>query len=156
MHVTRIDSRGSGIHYTKGFIDNGDDSGYWFDYLLCTIPWKQRLGGNLGFEPRLTCFFGESNYRYGQTEILAIPTQESPAGIRDLILRINGTFNFDHDSLLCNLYRGGRDSIGWHSDDERIFGQYPTISSLTFLEGKKRNRKGILYETEIYTQPRGC
>ena len=134
MRETKIDSKGSYIHYTEGFIDDGNDSGYWFDYLLCAIPWKQRKGGILGFEPRLTCFFGEPNYRYGQTEIPAIPTQQSPTGIKNLIVRINETFHFDHDSLLCNLYRDGRDSNGWHSGDERIFGEYPTISSLTFLE----------------------
>lgn len=35
------------------------------------------------------------------------------------------------NSLLCNLYRDGRDSIGWHSDDEASLGATPTIASLS-------------------------
>lgn len=38
-----------------------------------------------------------------------------------------GSFN----SLLCNLYRDGHDSIGWHSDDEASLGMEPTIASLS-------------------------
>lgn len=35
------------------------------------------------------------------------------------------------NSLLCNLYRDGHDSIGWHSDDEASLGHRPTIASLS-------------------------
>lgn len=35
------------------------------------------------------------------------------------------------NSLLCNLYRDGHDSIGWHSDDEASLGPKPTIASLS-------------------------
>lgn len=35
------------------------------------------------------------------------------------------------NSLLCNLYRDGHDSIGWHSDDEASLGAEPTIASLS-------------------------
>ncbi len=37
------------------------------------------------------------------------------------------TFN----SLLCNLYRDGKDSIGWHSDSEPSLGPQPVIASLS-------------------------
>ncbi|XP_041965501.1 alpha-ketoglutarate-dependent dioxygenase alkB homolog 3 isoform X4 [Alosa sapidissima] len=38
-----------------------------------------------------------------------------------------GSFN----SLLCNMYRDGRDSIAWHSDNEPSLGARPTIASLS-------------------------
>src|SRR3546814_15573076 len=38
------------------------------------------------------------------------------------------TFN----SALLNLYRGNRDSIGFHSDDEKELGIEPTIASVSF------------------------
>src|SRR3546814_13003250 len=38
------------------------------------------------------------------------------------------TFN----SALLNLYRGNRDSIGFHSDDEQELGIEPTIASVSF------------------------
>jgi len=33
--------------------------------------------------------------------------------------------------VLLNLYRGGRDSMGWHSDDEPELGAEPVIASLS-------------------------
>lgn len=36
------------------------------------------------------------------------------------------------NSFATNLYRDGHDSIGWHSDDEPMFGKNPVIASLSF------------------------
>lgn len=48
--------------------------------------------------------------------------------LREAVERASGcSFN----SLLCNLYRDGHDSIGWHSDDEASLGANPTIASLS-------------------------
>jgi alkylated DNA repair dioxygenase AlkB len=38
--------------------------------------------------------------------------------------------------VLLNLYRDGKDSNGWHSDDEKELGTHPFIASLSF--GAKR------------------
>ena len=35
--------------------------------------------------------------------------------------------------MLLNLYRNGRDSIGFHADNEREFGPDPTITSLSLF-----------------------
>jgi alkylated DNA repair dioxygenase AlkB len=37
------------------------------------------------------------------------------------------TFN----SCLLNLYRDGKDSQGWHADNEAVYGETPTIASVT-------------------------
>jgi alkylated DNA repair dioxygenase AlkB len=37
----------------------------------------------------------------------------------------------DFNSVLANLYRDGRDSMGWHSDDEPELGSQPAIGSLS-------------------------
>jgi alkylated DNA repair dioxygenase AlkB len=42
--------------------------------------------------------------------------------------RTGGRFN----SVLCNLYRDGSDTVSWHSDDETFLGPDPEIASLTF------------------------
>lgn len=62
-------------------------------------------------------------------------------------LRHNGidvTFN----SVLINLYRDGRDSVSWHSDDEFSLGIHPTIASVSLGEVRKfemrRKKKVIL------------
>ena len=35
------------------------------------------------------------------------------------------------NSVLCNLYRDGRDSVAWHADDERELGLTPVIASVS-------------------------
>lgn len=41
-----------------------------------------------------------------------------------------GSFN----SLLLNYYRDGKDSIGWHSDNERELGVNPVVPSISLGE----------------------
>jgi cysteinyl-tRNA synthetase len=41
------------------------------------------------------------------------------------------------NAALANLYRSGRDSVGWHSDNEAGLGNRPTIASLS-LGGERR------------------
>ena len=37
-----------------------------------------------------------------------------------------------YNSLLLNRYSGGNDYVGWHSDDESLYGPTPQIASLCF------------------------
>lgn len=39
-----------------------------------------------------------------------------------------------YNSVLCNLYRDGQDSMGWHSDDEPELGKNPIIASISLGE----------------------
>ena len=53
--------------------------------------------------------------------------------IKNKIEKVSGSkFN----SVLLNYYRDGKDSMGWHSDDEPELGKNPVIASLSF--GQKR------------------
>lgn len=36
------------------------------------------------------------------------------------------------NSLLLNRYKGGSDYVGWHSDDEKLYGPTPEIASISF------------------------
>jgi alkylated DNA repair dioxygenase AlkB len=46
-----------------------------------------------------------------------------------------GAFNFN--SVLCNYYRNGQDSMGFHSDNEKELGQNPVIASINFGESRR-------------------
>ncbi|MCH93256.1 alpha-ketoglutarate-dependent dioxygenase alkB-like, partial [Trifolium medium] len=35
------------------------------------------------------------------------------------------------NSLLLNRYKGGNDYVGWHADDEKLYGPTPEIASLS-------------------------
>ena len=58
------------------------------------------------------------------------------------------------DSVLANLYRDGRDGMGWHSDDEALFGGEPTIASLSlgsvrrFAFRHRRSRESVRVDLE--------
>lgn len=54
------------------------------------------------------------------------------------------TFN----SVLLNLYRDGKDSMGWYSNDEPELGQNPVIGSLS-LGGRRRFRLRHRYEKTL-------
>ena len=71
--------------------------------------------------PRLISWHGDPGCRYrysGQTYEPA-PWLPSLSRIRALLAQRTGiAFN----AVLANYYRDGRDSVGWHSDDERELG----------------------------------
>jgi alkylated DNA repair dioxygenase AlkB len=56
--------------------------------------------------------------------------------------------------VLLNLYRDGKDSMGWHSDDEPELGHNPVIGSLNLGATRRfrlrhRFKKGLIYQLEL-------
>ncbi|XP_044048619.1 alpha-ketoglutarate-dependent dioxygenase alkB homolog 3 isoform X2 [Siniperca chuatsi] len=109
-----------------------ENADWMFSKLLAELPWSQKTNyrqGEAYEEPRLTCWYGELPYTYARST-MAANTQWHPLllTLRETVEQVSGcSFN----SLLCNLYRDGHDSIGWHSDDEASLGDKPTIASLS-------------------------
>ena len=104
-----------------------------------SLQWRQRSIRMFGRDipqPRLIAWYGTPGVRYtysGRTLEAAgwQPDLERLAGI--LTDHCGTGFN----SVLCNLYRDGRDSMGWHSDDEPELGRHPVIASVS-LGGLRR------------------
>ncbi|HEV7489784.1 MAG TPA: alpha-ketoglutarate-dependent dioxygenase AlkB [Rhodanobacteraceae bacterium] len=102
--------------------------------LLREIPWEQHRLHIFGREvdaPRLSYWAGDpgSVYVYSRTRFEPQPWTPALATLRDDLLK---RFDLDFNSVLANLYRSGRDSMGWHSDDEPELGREPVIASLSF------------------------
>lgn len=101
--------------------------------LLADIPWEVhriRIYGREVDSPRLSCWIGDADatYVYSRTRFEPRPWTPPLAGLRDRVaLACGASFN----SVLANLYRDGRDSMGWHSDDEPELGAQPVIASLS-------------------------
>jgi len=105
-----------------------------FTELLEKIAWQQehiRLYGKSHRVPRLTAWYGDAGCCYTYSGIRRYPTPWIPVllAIRNRIERIAG---IHFNSVLLNLYREGRDSMGWHSDAERELGENPVIASVSF------------------------
>jgi len=110
------------------------DADRWFARLREEIPWERhhlRIFGREVASPRLSCWIGDAGaaYRYSGARFEPRAWTPALAELRDgLAVRADGRSN----SVLCNLYRDGRDSMGWHSDDEPELGVDPVILSLSF------------------------
>ena len=81
--------------------------------------------------PRLSCWIGDADahYRYSGQDF--VPEPWTPA-LAELRTALSADLGVAFNSVLCNLYRDGRDAMGWHSDAERELGAQPTIASLSF------------------------
>ncbi|WP_303749961.1 alpha-ketoglutarate-dependent dioxygenase AlkB family protein [Stenotrophomonas pigmentata] len=101
--------------------------------LLTQVPWEThriRMFGRWLDSPRLSCWMGdaEAHYRYSGADFAPHPWAPAVRELREqLQLGCDGSFN----SVLLNCYRDGRDSMGWHSDDEPELGPTPLIASLS-------------------------
>jgi alkylated DNA repair dioxygenase AlkB len=104
------------------------------DRLLTEIDWQQEqvlIFGQRRPVPRLVAWHGDpgANYTYSGTPHQPLPWTPALALIRERVLGLTGcAFN----SVLLNLYRDGRDGMGWHSDDEPELGRDPVIASVSF------------------------
>jgi alkylated DNA repair dioxygenase AlkB len=101
------------------------------DLLRRTIDWRQETVTIMGRRlpaPRLTAWYGERAYSYSGIRHAPRPLPPALAGLRALAERVAGQA---FDSVLLNLYRDGRDSMGWHADNEASLGRDPVIASIS-------------------------
>ncbi|HCH0556491.1 TPA: alpha-ketoglutarate-dependent dioxygenase AlkB, partial [Pseudomonas aeruginosa] len=104
-----------------------------YETLSVQTPWsvhRIRLFGRWVDSPRLSCWIGDAQavYRYSGQTFAPHPWTEALAALRD---RLRGELGVPFNSVLANLYRDGRDAMGWHSDDEPELGAEPVIASLS-------------------------
>jgi alkylated DNA repair dioxygenase AlkB len=105
----------------------------YMDKLLHEIAWRQEsivLWGKEHLQPRLSAWYGDPGcaYSYSGRTFEPHPWSDTLLQIKDDIERATAhRFN----SVLLNLYRDERDSMGWHSDDEPELGAHPAIASLS-------------------------
>lgn len=97
------------------------------------IPWevhRLRLFGRQVDSPRLSCWIGDpdASYTYSGTRFEPRPW---PDALRPVRARLAAELGVDFNSVLANLYRDGRDAMGWHADAEAELGPRPLIASLS-------------------------
>ena len=111
-----------------------EEADVFFTTLKGDLNWKQEpiwMFGKQVMQPRLTALYGDPTVPYGYSGIQMLPLAFTPAlaAIHDRLQQFTQN-NFTH--VLCNYYRDGNDSMGWHRDNEPVLGKNPTIASLTF------------------------
>ena len=119
-------------------------------HLTATAAWEQRtirLFGQAFPQPRLTAWYGDAGARYTYSGLAWEPRPWLPA-LAQLRQRLEAATGARYNSVLLNLYRDGRDSMGWHADDEPELGPAPAIASLSLGAGRRfrlRPRAGLVH-----------
>ncbi|MDD1464603.1 alpha-ketoglutarate-dependent dioxygenase AlkB, partial [Dolichospermum sp. ST_sed5] len=105
-----------------------------FQKLLTEVNWRQDQIKFYGQEiniPRLTAWYGDSGKSYTYSNITMNPIAWTPV-LLTIKQRIEEVEKISFNSVLINLYRDGKDSVAWHSDDEPELGKDPIIASVSF------------------------
>jgi alkylated DNA repair dioxygenase AlkB len=122
----------------------------YFRKLQDSLDWKQepiRMFGKMVMQPRLTALYGDPDRPYGYSGIAmnALDWTSELRGMKERLQEFSG-IEFTH--VLCNYYRDGQDSMGWHRDNEAVLGKNPSIASITF--GATRLFQVRHYETKSH------
>lgn len=129
-------------------------------HLTAAAAWEQRtirLFGQQFPQPRLTAWYGDAGARYTYSGLAWEPRPWLPAlaALRQCLETATST---RYNSVLLNLYRDGRDSMGWHADDEPELGPAPAIASLSLGAGRRfrlRPRPGLSHPPLSIDLPHG-
>lgn len=129
----RFDLPDADVVYYPNFF-SGDRADRLFTELHNDIPWQQdhiTIFGKTHPQPRLTALFGNDDKPYTYSGLTMYPKPWTPEllKIKEQIETVSGTA---FTSVLLNLYRDGRDSNGWHADNEKELGTNPVIASVSF------------------------
>ena len=109
-----------------------------FDSLFQDIDWQQenyRMFGKVMPSPRLVAWYGDEgiDYRYSGICHKPLPWLPHLLEIKDTIeTKLNAPFN----SVLANLYRNERDSMGFHADNEPELGLEAIIASISLGDNR--------------------
>lgn len=128
--VHPIDLPDAGLRYCESFLS---DSQALYSQLLEEIDWRQdtiTLYGRPVLIPRLNAWYGEPGADYSYSGLALQPLPWTPA-LLDIKERVEAFVGESFNSALANLYRDGRDSVSWHSDDEYELGEAPLIASVS-------------------------
>jgi alkylated DNA repair dioxygenase AlkB len=121
------------IAYYPNFFD-AKKSKMLFEKLLNEIPWQQdniTVFGKTHPQPRLTCLFGNEGKPYSYSNIVMQPYHWNPL-LMFIKNEIEEVCLENFTTVLLNLYRDGKDSNGWHADNEKELGRNPVIASVSF------------------------
>jgi len=80
--------------------------------------------------PRLMCWYGDPGAYYSYSGVDHQPMPWTPE-LLSIRARVEQQCQCAFNSVLANLYRDGRDSMGCHADDENELGLNPVIASLS-------------------------
>ena len=120
---------GGQLLYDPGFCST-DEADALFAWLRGELPWKQEKIRGVPV-PRLNAWFSDDGLKYAYSGISHIGTGWLPE-LEEIKSAVEGASGTTFNSLLLNLYRDGKDSIGFHTDAEPELGENPVVATVSF------------------------
>jgi alkylated DNA repair dioxygenase AlkB len=119
------------IYYPQLFVKEQADTIYY--ELLKEIAWQQdniTVYGKTHPQPRLTALYGNDGKPYSYSNITMQPKPWNSL-LQKIKYYIEASTECQFTTVLLNQYRDGKDSNGWHADNEKELGTNPIIASLS-------------------------
>jgi len=119
-------------YYLPSFLSS-EESRRFFSKLSSGIHWNQEtiwMFGKRVMQPRLTALYGNPAIPYGYSGISMQAYPFTPE-LLELKQRLDSIAGISFSHVLLNFYRDGRDSMGWHRDNEKALGTNPVIASIS-------------------------
>lgn len=116
-----LDDR-SWVDHAPGWLAGADGL---FEDLVDNAPWGQRerwMYDKQVVEPRLTCSW---------------PVGEAPDFVVEMGRLLSARYRVELDSVWCNYYRDGRDSVAWHGDTVRKRLERPLVAIVSLGSGRR-------------------
>lgn len=132
------------LHYLPGFL-GPEETETLFRLLRDSLAWRDAITTEAGARvrlPRAVCWHGdpEAIYPYAGFTHHPEPWTDSLCNLKQ---RVEAVCRQRFNGVLGNLYRDGRDGMGWHADREAVLGENPLIASLSLgVERPMRFRHG--------------
>ena len=123
------------LHYYPHFWSRKEADAL-FEQLKNETPWQHdpiTVFGKTYMQPRLTALYGKNPKPYSYSGITMNPHPMSIT-LMEVLQKIQTVDPHAYNTVLLNLYRNGKDSNGWHADNEKELGPHPRIASASFGE----------------------
>ncbi|MDP6449996.1 MAG: alpha-ketoglutarate-dependent dioxygenase AlkB [Lentisphaeria bacterium] len=107
--------------------------------LLSSLLWEQhlvRVYGRTHPAPRLSAWYGDEGVRYTYSGLTLEARPWTPE-LQNIRSQVEAAAGASFNTVLLNQYRDGKDSMGWHSDDEPELGTNPVIASVSFGDARR-------------------
>ena len=150
--VHHIELPDSHIRYFPDSLDSKKADAY-FQGFRNDVPWQQdniKVFGKVYPQPRLTALYANNGKPYSYSNITMQP-HEFSNDLIEIKNKIETKTDAAFTTCLLNLYRNGKDSNGWHADNEKELGRNPVIASITlgqerYFHLKHRNNKNLKHK----------
>lgn len=104
-----------------------------FELLMQQTVWEQPemiVFGKKHAQAGLSTWYADNGVNYEYSGVIRVAHPMTPL-LDEVRLDLEKFTSASFNSVLVNLYRDGKDSVSWHSDNEAVNGREPTIASVS-------------------------